>query len=62
MSSDGRTSPKTILITGASSGIGAAFARLAGARRPQPRPRCRRQRELEEVARGSGQDALPGRG
>jgi len=50
---------KTIVITGASAGIGAAFARLAGTEGHRLVLVARRQRELEEVARASSTDALP---
>jgi NADP-dependent 3-hydroxy acid dehydrogenase YdfG len=47
-----------IVITGASAGIGAAIAKAAGAAGARVVLAARRQKELEEVAAASGQDAL----
>jgi NADP-dependent 3-hydroxy acid dehydrogenase YdfG len=50
---------QVIVITGASGGIGAALARLAGGRGARVVLAARRVRELGEVAAQSGSDALP---
>jgi NAD(P)-dependent dehydrogenase (short-subunit alcohol dehydrogenase family) len=50
---------KSIVITGASGGIGAALAQRAGLRGARVVLAARRQRELSEVAARSGRDALP---
>ena len=50
---------KTIVITGASGGIGAALAQRAGLRGARVVLAARRERELREVAERSGPDALP---
>ncbi len=50
---------RVIVITGASSGIGAELARLVGARGAKPVLVARRQRELETVAAESGPHAMP---
>ncbi len=47
-----------IVVTGASSGIGAAVARLLGARGDQVVLAARRQTELEQIAREIGPNAL----
>jgi NADP-dependent 3-hydroxy acid dehydrogenase YdfG len=49
---------KTIVVTGASSGIGAAFAWLAGSQGARLVLAARRERELAEVAREVGGNAL----
>jgi len=49
---------RTVVITGASSGIGAALARQLGARGDRLVLAARREAELQAVARGSGADAL----
>ncbi len=49
---------KVVVITGASSGIGAALAELVGQRGGRPVLAARRARELEEAARRSGPEAL----
>ena len=49
---------RTIVVTGASSGIGAAFARLAGAHGARLVLAARRAPELAAVASGAGSDAL----
>jgi NADP-dependent 3-hydroxy acid dehydrogenase YdfG len=49
---------RVILVTGASSGIGAALAQLVGARGARPVLVARRERELAEVAARSGPHAL----
>jgi NADP-dependent 3-hydroxy acid dehydrogenase YdfG len=49
---------KVVVITGASGGIGAALARLAGARGARLVLAARRERELREVAAQSGSRAL----
>lgn len=49
---------KVVVITGASSGIGAALARLLGSRGYRVVVAARREKELNEVARESGNDAL----
>lgn len=46
---------KVIVVTGASSGIGAAFARKAGARGAKQVLAARRQEALESVARDAGE-------
>jgi NAD(P)-dependent dehydrogenase (short-subunit alcohol dehydrogenase family) len=50
---------KVIVITGASSGIGAAVAQLVGQRGASPVLSARRQAELHAVAARSGPTALP---
>lgn len=50
---------KVIVITGASSGIGAALAEQVGARGARPVLLARRENELREVASRSGPGALP---
>ena len=57
---DGRSAMKdqVIVITGASGGIGAALARLAGSRGAHVVLAARRERELGEVAAQSGAGAL----
>jgi len=50
---------QVIVITGASGGIGAALARLAGSRGARLVLAARRERELGEIAAQSGADALP---
>jgi NADP-dependent 3-hydroxy acid dehydrogenase YdfG len=50
---------RVIVITGASAGIGAAVARLAGSRGARLVLAARRAPELEQVARQSGSEALP---
>jgi NAD(P)-dependent dehydrogenase (short-subunit alcohol dehydrogenase family) len=52
-------SGKVIVLTGASSGIGAALARLTGGRGARLVLAARRERELREVAAQSGPDAVP---
>src|SRR5262245_45553125 len=49
---------KVIVITGASSGIGAAVARLVGAEGGRPVLVARRERELKQVAAECGPNAL----
>ena len=49
---------KTIVVTGASSGIGAAFARLAGSQGARLVLAARREAELTQVASDSGPNAL----
>jgi short-subunit dehydrogenase len=49
---------KVIVITGASAGIGAELARMAGAKGAKLVLAARRQPELEAVAAGSGSEAL----
>jgi len=49
---------KIIVITGASSGIGAALAQLVGNQGGLPVLAARRERELTEIANRSGPDAL----
>src|SRR5712691_10785393 len=49
---------KTIVVSGASAGIGAAFARLAGAQGARLVLAARRQPELAQVAREAGPAAL----
>jgi NADP-dependent 3-hydroxy acid dehydrogenase YdfG len=49
---------KIIVITGASAGIGAAIARQAGARGARLVLGARRKKELDDVARESGEGAL----
>jgi len=49
---------KVIVITGASSGIGAALARLLGSQGHRVIVAARREAELDEVAKESGNDAL----
>jgi NADP-dependent 3-hydroxy acid dehydrogenase YdfG len=49
---------KTIVVTGASGGIGAAFARLAGAQGARLVLAARREAELAAVAREAGRDAI----
>lgn len=53
-----RMQGKVIVVTGASAGIGAAVARHAGAAGARVVLAARRERELEEVARQSGAEAL----
>ncbi len=48
-----------VVITGASAGIGASLAELLGARGAKLTLLARREKELAEVARRSGEDALP---
>jgi len=50
---------KIIVITGASAGIGAALTRVVGKAGARPVLVARRERELSEVAAGSGAHALP---
>ena len=50
---------KSIVVTGASSGIGAAFARLAGAAGAKVLLVARREKELEQVASEIGRGAVP---
>jgi short-subunit dehydrogenase len=50
---------KVVVITGASSGIGAALARLLGSQGHKIAIAARREKELQEVAADSGTDALP---
>jgi NADP-dependent 3-hydroxy acid dehydrogenase YdfG len=50
---------KVIVITGASSGIGAALAELVGAKDARPVLVARREKELRDVASRSGPEALP---
>jgi NAD(P)-dependent dehydrogenase (short-subunit alcohol dehydrogenase family) len=50
---------KVIVITGASSGIGAALAEQVGARGARPVLLARREKELQEVASRSGSGAIP---
>jgi short-subunit dehydrogenase len=50
---------RVVVITGASSGIGAALARLLGGRDYRTVLAARREKELNDVAREAGQDALP---
>ena len=52
------TIDRTIVVTGASSGIGAAFARLAGASGARLVLVARRRAELERVAHEAGPQAL----
>ena len=47
-----------VVITGASAGIGAALARLVGARGGRPVLLARREKELLEVAAQSGAHAM----
>jgi len=50
---------QVIVVTGASSGIGAELARLVGQRGGRPVLAARRERELLAVAAEAGPDALP---
>jgi NAD(P)-dependent dehydrogenase (short-subunit alcohol dehydrogenase family) len=50
---------QVIVITGASSGIGAALAELVGGKGARPVLLARREKELREVASRSGPEALP---
>jgi NAD(P)-dependent dehydrogenase (short-subunit alcohol dehydrogenase family) len=50
---------RVVVITGASGGIGAALARLAGSRGARLVLAARRERELGEIAAKSGAGALP---
>lgn len=52
-------SSRVVVITGASSGIGAALARHLGARGDRVVLAARREAELAQVARDAGNDALP---
>lgn len=52
------TLDRNIVITGASGGIGAAFARLAGARGARLALAARREAELRQVAAEAGSNAL----
>lgn len=58
MCDSGGMNDKVIVITGASAGIGAAIAQLAGAAGARVVLAARRKSELEEVARASGEGAL----
>ena len=49
---------KTIVVTGASGGIGAAFARLAGSHGARLVLAARREQELADVAREAGGNAI----
>ena len=53
------SSPKVIVITGASAGIGAALAELVGQRGGAPVLAARREPELRTVAARCGEHALP---
>ena len=53
------SSPKVIVITGASAGIGAALAELVGQRGGAPVLAARREPELRAVAARCGEHALP---
>jgi NAD(P)-dependent dehydrogenase (short-subunit alcohol dehydrogenase family) len=50
---------KVVVVTGASSGIGAALAELLGGKGAKVALLARREKELREVAARSGSDALP---
>jgi NAD(P)-dependent dehydrogenase (short-subunit alcohol dehydrogenase family) len=50
---------KVVVITGASSGIGAALAAIVGGRGARPVLVARREKELREAAGRSGPEALP---
>jgi short-subunit dehydrogenase len=52
------SSPRTVVITGASSGIGATLAGRLGAQQHRLVLAARREAELQDVARRSGADAL----
>jgi NADP-dependent 3-hydroxy acid dehydrogenase YdfG len=54
-----QSDPRVVVITGASSGIGAALARQLGARGDRLVLAARREPELTQVARDTGADALP---
>ena len=54
----GTLKDKVVVVTGASSGIGAALAELLGARGARPVLVARRAKELSDVARRSGPEAL----
>src|SRR5262245_13050686 len=49
---------KVVVVTGASSGIGAALAEIVGQRGGRPVLAARREKELAEAARRSGPEAL----
>lgn len=59
MAPEGASAPMTIVITGASSGIGAAIAECMASRGAAVVLAARRERELREVAARCGPRALP---